>query len=376
MRNAIYILLILVSIWSCGNKDNIPEEVLKSNTSNNVVALSTEQIEMAKIKTGTLKRTVIYQLVQCTGAVKLKSGNKAMVSPLLNGFVKDIVKQEGAYVKTGETIMRLEHSDFIKLQQQFMESQSQVRYYENEFKRQGELTVENAASVKIMQKAEADYWSANALYKSTKAQLEMLGVNVANRGEYEFAKEFNVIAPITGCINNINVVKGMLVEPKDIICQIINNGEINLHLSVFEKDIHAIKSGQKVEFWLPNNDSKKFIGRVVSVGQQVDDQMRSTKVVCSVEAEGNTFREDMFVQASILIDEREVWAVPETAVFYDENNSYIFVQTERGFLRKEINVGITQSGLIEVVDPEEIFKNSEIVINGGYYLMSAIQLSE
>jgi cobalt-zinc-cadmium efflux system membrane fusion protein len=238
------------------------------------------------------------------------------------------------------------------------------------------LTVENAASVKIMQKAEADYWSANALYKSTKAQLEMLGVNVANRGEYEFAKEFNVIAPITGCINNINVVKGMLVEPKDIICQIINNGEINLHLSVFEKDIHAIKSGQKVEFWLPNNDSKKFIGRVVSVGQQVDDQMRSTKVVCSVEAEGNTFREDMFVQASILIDEREIWAVPETAVFYDENNSYIFVQTERGFLRKEINVGITQSGLIEVVDPEEIFKNSEIVINGGYYLMSAIQLSE
>ena len=60
----------------------------------------------------------------------------------------------------------------------YLENKSELDYYQEEYKRQGELTVENAASIKKLQQAKANYYKFEASYQSLKAQLELLGVNI------------------------------------------------------------------------------------------------------------------------------------------------------------------------------------------------------
>ena len=100
----------------------------------------------------------------------------ASVSPIIGGFIKSLNYFPGDFVEKGAVIASLQHPDFISLQQQYIETKSQIDYYQEEFKRQGELTVENAASIKNMQKAKADYLSSEATYKSLKSQLKLLFV--------------------------------------------------------------------------------------------------------------------------------------------------------------------------------------------------------
>ena len=77
----------------------------------------------------------------------------------------------------GQCIAVLEHPDYIKIQQDYLETKSQWELYKEDFKRQGELTVENASSIKTMQQAQASFKAIEVRLFALKSQLKLLGID-------------------------------------------------------------------------------------------------------------------------------------------------------------------------------------------------------
>ncbi|MCK5170532.1 MAG: efflux RND transporter periplasmic adaptor subunit, partial [Bacteroidales bacterium] len=267
------------------------------------------------------------------------------------------------------------HPDFINLQQQYIEAKSQVDFYKEEYKRQGELTVENAASIKKMQKAKADYLTSEANYKSLKAQLELLGVNTTEIEKGEFVKDFKIAAPISGTVSQLNANKGKFVSNENFIYEIINASILNIKLNVFEKDISKVKVGQTIRFSILNNE-KQFVSKVKRTGIKINKSNRTTLVQSTINNKNQLLKPGMYINASININEKEALILPYEAIVDLKGESFIFIKKDNSFKRIKIEKGVEQDDFCEIINLDEELLNAEIVIKGVYYLMAETEAEE
>ncbi len=369
MRRFIY-LLIFASIVSCSEKKNSEQTgETEAGKSSEVLALSKEQIELAKISTSKLEKRMISESIKCTGSIEVLPQNIASVSPLINGFVKTINYSTGSYVEKGAVLATLYHPDFITLQQNYIEAKSQAEYYEQEYKRQGELTVENAASIKKMQQAKSDYLSSEAIYKSLKSQVKLLGINTDVIEKGDFATEFKLISPIQGRVSQLNANVGKHISPDEVVFEIINESELYLNLTIFEKDIRKVKSGQRIAFHLLNDD-QVYESKVSRIGVKVNENNRTTSVQGVLKNSNRELKPGMHVVASLFISEKEVFAIPTEAIVETENKSYVFIQDNEQFKMMEVELGREQEQFTEIKNVNVALQDAKIVTKGTYYLIS------
>lgn len=369
MNRYIY-LLIFASIVSCSEKKNIeqPSET-ESAKNSELIVLSKEQIELAKISTSKLEKRKISETIKCTGSIEVLPQNIASVSPLINGFVKTINYSPGNYVEKGAVLATLNHPDFITLQQNYIEAKSQAEYYQEEYKRQGELTVENAASIKKMQQAKSDYLSSEAIYKSLKSQIKLLGINTDVIEKGDFVTEFKLISPIQGRVSLLNANLGKHISPEEVIFEIINESELYLNLTIFEKDIRKVKAGQRIAFHLLNDD-QVYESKVSRIGVKVNESSRTTSVQGVLRNKNQELKPGMHVVASLFISEKNVFAIPSAAIVETENKSYVFIQDKDQFKIVEVETGREQEQFTEIKNVDTALQNADIVTKGTYYLIS------
>jgi cobalt-zinc-cadmium efflux system membrane fusion protein len=375
MKKLLYLFSLILLISCSSNEKQNSESSEEPASDNSTITLSEEQVAISKIETGKIIKQNISETIECTGTIEVPPENTASVSPTIDGFIKTLNYYPGDIVIEGAILATLQHPDFIQLQQQYIEAKSQVDYYQEEYKRQGELTVENAASIKKLQKAKADYLTAEANYKSLKAQLELLGINPTKIEKEDFEKEFKLISPISGKISKLNANKGKLVNPENPVYEIINDEYLFLNLNVYEKDILKVSVDQKIKFSLLN-DPEKFEARVKRIGIGIEENNRTTTVHSITEKKNDKLKPGKFVSASILINERESYTLPSEAIVTLDGESYVFIKKESTFKKLKIKTGIEKDNRYELVEINEELLNAEIVIKGTYYLSTIAEAVE
>lgn len=377
MRNLLYIipLAFLISCSSEKTDNTENEELREAKTSIESVEFSKEQIDLAGIKTGKFEKKTISETIECSGTIEVPPQNIATVSPVISGFIKNLNYYPGDNVEKGSVLGTLNHPDFINLQQQYIEAKSQVDFYKEEYKRQGELTVENAASIKKMQKAKADYLTYEANYKSLKAQLELLGVNTSELEKGEFVKDFKISAPISGTISQLSANKGKFVSSEDFVYEIINASVLNIKLNIFEKDISKVKTGQTIRFSILNNETQ-FVSKVQRTGVKIDESNRTSLVQSAIDNKNHLLKPGMYVNASINISEKEAFTLPYEAIVDLKGESFIFIKKDNSFKRIKIEKGIEQDDFCEILNLDKELLKAEIVIKGVYYLITEVEAGE
>jgi len=120
--------------------------------------------------------------------------------------------QEGDKVNKGQIIVTLINPEFIKLQEEFLDDQSQLSYAKVEYDRQKELYAKNVASQKAFQQAESIFSSLKAKFNSLKQQLAILNIDPAQLTFDNISSFINVISPIKGNISDININIGANAE--------------------------------------------------------------------------------------------------------------------------------------------------------------------
>jgi len=123
---------------------------------------------------------------------------------------------------------------------------------------------------------------------------------------------------------NANV--GMFMAPSNIILEIINNSDLHVELSVFEKDILKIKENQVIQFKVPEASKETFGANVHLVGKTIEGNDRTVNVHGHLDS--NTKQEllaGMFVEADILVASKKSLAIPLEALIIENNKNFVLL---------------------------------------------------
>ena len=381
-----HLLIIAVSLFTLSSCSNTPNENNEHSEEEHhdeetMVELTAAQYKMAKIELGKIEQKTLSNVLKVNGVMGVPPQNLVSISAPLGGFVSSTDLLQGMKIKKGQMLAVMEHPDYVQLQQDYIDKKSKLEYLTLEFNRQEELNKENVNSAKVFQQAKADLMSMKAQVKGLEEKLAIIGVNTSNFTENEISRKVKVHSPISGYVSMVNVNIGKYVNPSEVMFEIVDTEHLHAELTVYEKDVHKLKIGQKIRFMLPNENSKERLAEIYLIGRKIDAD-RSIRVHAHLENEDNQLLPGMYINALIELNENKVNAVPEQAVVMFDGKYFVYQLKEKQgddypFEMLEVEKGVTENGFSEITFIKNIdIKNIQLATKGAFSLLAKMKNTE
>jgi cobalt-zinc-cadmium efflux system membrane fusion protein len=351
--------------------------VVTSNTTTeteknaNVVELTQEQINTMNIQSALPEKMNLAYSIETNGMLELPPQNKATLSAIISGRVKNILVIQGDYVKKGQLLASLENPDFLQLQQDYLTAKNDVSYFEKEYERAKILREKEINSEKSFAKTETDLKDAQVRYNGLKAQLDLIGINLKQLESGEFSSAVPVRSPIDGYVHTIEINLGQYINPSDVLFEIVDNEHLHLSLNVFEKDIAKIRKGQNVHFYTSSNPGDVLNGTVFSVGKSFEEDLKAIKVHAEISDKRDYLIPGMYVNGHIELDSNMTYVLPKEALIEDAGIWYVFspsANNKLSFEKIQVQPGASEGNKTEVIFLDSKDAQREFVIKGAYYL--------
>jgi cobalt-zinc-cadmium efflux system membrane fusion protein len=394
----ITIFIALVFATACSNKQDKAAQKEEEHHDENRVAFTQKQYETSAIVLSTIEMRNISGTIQANGILDVPPQSKVTIAAPMGGFVKETQLLQGTHVKKGQVVAVMQNTEYIQMQQDYLDFQGQLEYAKAEYSRQQELAKENINSQRTLQQSKAVYLSIDAKVKGIRAKLKMLNIDVTGIEKGELHQTINLYSPITGFVTKVNVNIGAYVNPTDVMFEIVNTEHLHAELTIFEKDVPKLKIGQKVLFTLAN-ESKPRKATVHLIGREINKD-RSVQIHCHLDDEDAELIPGTYLRALVETNNNNVTAVPDEAIVNFEGKDYIFMLKEKHeepdqnngeeegkkgheepgeiyfFEMVEITKGNTELGFSEITLPEQFDLKNEIVTKGAYNLLAKMKNSE
>lgn len=382
MNTTKYIIIGFL-IFSCAG-EKVKEDTASADvagSSPNTVTLTEKQNETIQIEIGKMEQRNLSSEVKANGFLDVPPQNKAVISPMITGYVHKLNFLVGDNVKKGQVMAELESMEFVDLQQRLLELKNQLVYLREDYDRQQLLRDQDAVSKKKFLMAEVEYKTAETARRGLESKLQMLGVNLNELENGKIASVLRLKAPISGSVKKLHSVIGRHVDPSEEIYEIVNAEHLHLELSVYEKDITKIRKGQSVWFTIPNVKHQRYAGEVFLVGKDLAEDKRSINVHVHFNENEGAFAVGMYANASIAVSESEVNSLPVTAIVVDGEKEFVFRKVSSDsesitFEKISVETGIEAGGFVELLATEQLRANDEFVVNGAFYLLNAFSGEE
>ncbi|NCD68052.1 efflux RND transporter periplasmic adaptor subunit [Mucilaginibacter agri] len=396
------ILALPFMISSCGSKPAEDTETkAKPDTAHkedkNTVEVTAAQYRAIGISMGSTELKGLAGLLKVNGFIDVPPQNLVSVTTQMGGIIKSTPLLQGSSVNKGEVIAVLQNQDYVQLQQDYLESKSQLELSDSEYKRQQELAKQNVNSQKVLQQAKAQYQTMLARENALKQRLRLINISPESLAAGNIRSSINIYAPISGYVTKVNVNTGKFINPNDVMFEIVNSSNLHVELNVFEKDAEKVKPGQRVRFNL-SNDSTDRIATVQLVGREINTD--KTVTVHAIAKGSIKFIPGTYLKAFIETGSSQVTALPESAIVDYQGKKYVFAQSpvkkisghqhEKDepesvkeaagesfhFEMVEVTTGISDGGFTEVQLPQDLDLKGRIVMKGAYDLLSKMKNSE
>lgn len=369
-------LSIILTIISCNSNTDIINE--DTSQSPDMIIIDQEQLEAGKIEMGQLKEEVFSDIVYTNGTFTVPPENKVVVSAYFEGYVKNVSILEGDKVKKGQVLFSLENPEYIKIQEEYLETKALQKSLEAEYSRQKTLYKENVSSEKTFLSAESRYLSNKTKYFSLAKQLKMMHIAPESLKPENIKSNINVYAPLSGFITDIKVSNGSFISPSNIALKIVNTDHLHLELAVYEKKLNSIKIGQKVKFSLLDQKDKEYNAEIIQVGKNIDSESRTIRVHAHLESDSliKYFTVGMYVDARIYIDYENLISLPNEAIVEVDGISYALVLDNYNrendnytFKTVKIKTGRKSDDYTQIINFDEFDKGSKFITNGAFNLI-------
>jgi cobalt-zinc-cadmium efflux system membrane fusion protein len=348
-----------------------------------VVSLSQAQYDMAAIQLGQPSLRPLSTTLKVNGTLDVPAQNVVSVSVPVGGYIRQIQLEPGMRIRKGQTLVVLENPEYIQLQQDYLDTKAKLDYADLEFARQQELSRDNVNALKIFQQVRSNRQSLQAQVAGMAQRLAILRINPATLSPERMTRTITVPAPVAGYVTDVPVNNGRFVNPSDVLVQITNVDHLHVRLSIFEKDISRIHTGQIVRFGMGGDATLAHQGTIFLIGKSIASD-RTISVLAHPDGNASDYIPGGYVSAQVDVKTQPLPALPETAVIGYGGKSYVYVLERKDakaamyhFRQVEVKTGVHENGYIAVTLPSDINpQQTPIVINGGYGLLSKLNNSE
>lgn len=374
--------LIASLIGGC-SKEAPREEAHEHEESSNIVKLSLESMREIGLEVQAVVRKPFSRRLIAPAKVVANQDQEAQVGSLLPGRVQKVFVNIGDYVKTGQPLMQVEGLEIGEIQAGFLKAKANLDYVETAFNRQKSLLEQNVGSQKAFLEAQAEYAKALAEYRAEDKRIHSVGllheeISIDQLGEAEnhSAGMLTIKSPIDGIIVERNVVIGQFVDAQTNAFRIINLSTVWIDGQIHENNLPKLQVNTGTIFTSSANPEEQFTGRVIYVGQVIDERTRTITIRARFTNSSGKLKPQMFGELVIPISpSASALIIPAEAIVKESNHDYVFVQTsDSTFEKRDVLTGTEQDGEIEI---KEGLNEGEIVAsNGVFYLKSELKKEE
>lgn len=297
---------------------------------------------------------------------------RVQVAPLIEGQpIESLLAEVGDKVTEGQvlavlskTTLELQKSQFAaslasaratiaQAEAQMLEARTTADEAQRVSERTAKLREQGSAS-----QAAADTASSNAIsatarvtvatqsLEAARAQLSFVEAQLANI-DLQLSRT-EVKAPVTGEVTARNAIVGSVASAAgQPMFSLIRDGALELIADVAEIDLLRLSVGQKAALSLVGSEDI-LTGTVRLIEPTIDPITRLGRARITID-EPAKVRSGMFVDAEILVAEREAPAVPVTAIGRSAEGTTLMIVVNGEVARVPVETGIRDSGWVEIL---------------------------
>lgn len=302
------LLLVSVSLFisACSNDE---QNELKETT-NDKKAVSVE-IEVLGADNYT-------EFIQVIGTVK--PFQKANLSSMEGGNIKEILKDKGSKVKKGDLLVIIDN-DIIKAN--LDAAQARYDFARVTFEKQEQVFKQNVNSEIQLLQAKSDRDQSKANFELMKA-----------RYDDTFIK-----APFSGVVDFKFIEEGEFAAPGLPILSLINISKVKIEAGVPERHVTDIKINQNVEIDISETNLEKFAGKITYLGASIVANNRTFPIEVTIDNYTGLIKPEM---NAILSIEKETFnniiTIPDDVVSRTDLGYTVYIVENEKAKRKSIEI--------------------------------------
>jgi len=284
-----------------------------------------------QVSTMTVQRGDITTTVSATGFLSAQASLDLITHK--SGTVKEILVEEGQFVKKGAVLVRLEDD----------EERLAVLRAENTLQK----SLLELESARVSQSSPSDIQNKERNVAELHLELELKKEELENTV---------LTAPFSGIISKVYVEEGELalganISASEPILRLVDTSQLFAEVNVDEVDIAQVASGQQVEVTVDAYPNEIFPGKVVSIAAEATITSGLVLIEVKVELdEANPKLKPGFTTSAdiIVAQAKDVIVLPVEEVKQRGERYFVMVVQDGKPTPRQVEVGVSDGSLVEI----------------------------
>ena len=247
----------------------------------------------------------------------------------VGGTITEVLVDEGAAVKQGQVIARIEEDDYrIGLAAaQAAHSLAQADYQRNQERYQKKLL-----PLAQLQARETNLQTSKAELDNATLQLERC----------------TITAPMAGVVQRLDAKKGLLLGRGDSVARLLQIDQVLAVVGIPESDVAAIRGLTEVEVAIQALAQSR-LARIHYLSPAPQQTARLYRLELALDNPEQAILPGMFVRADIVkAAKAQALTLPLYAIISRNNEQYVFVEKNGRAEKRPVQTGITEGWLVEI----------------------------
>ncbi len=329
---------------------------------NSAVPVTTFTVESSAAANGTVLNASGYVVAR----------RLATVSSKVTGRVAEVLFEEGAEVKAGQVLARLDRAtdeaqyavaraSAEAARRSLREIEVRLADARRTLERNRSLVERKLVSQSVLDGAEAEVAALGARLAAARADVDVANaqVDLSQQG----LADLEIRAPFSGVVLSKDAQPGEMVSPMSAgggftrtgVATIVDMDSREIEVDVNESYINRVSAGQKVEGVLDAYPDLKIPAHVISIVPTADRQKATVRVRIGLDQLDPRILPDMGIKVSFLEDTAQAAAkaafeVPAGAVAREGDAAFVWVVRDGKVERRAVTAGPARDGQVPVTD--------------------------
>jgi len=326
--------------------------------------------------------------VTLPGVLRLDEGRTAQVTSLLEGQVVSLGADLGSAVRQGQVLATIHAPALADAKTAFLQAAARAELTLREADRSRVLLKQEAIDQKEAARRQADADQARTDYGVAESKLHSFGLDQAqvdallqrarqpgegSRHEDLADPYLRLLSPLSGRVIARDVLSGQHVTPAVALFTVSDLSTLWAVLDAREPDLPFLSPGRAVRIRSSLYADRAWDGRIIHVGDVVDEKSRTVKVRVEMPNAGLLLKPNMFVQGEVVGAEgtRDVLTVPADAVQTVNGEPVVFVRVAADrFIMRAVQAGARTGDRRTIVNGLE--GSEQVVVTGAFSLKAEL----
>ena len=320
--------------------------------------------QLIGVTTETVTKAALAPEVRASGVVLYDETRQVEVNTRIAGWIRDLFADyTGKPIRAGEALFTLYSPELLATENEYLlarRGHGQAGHAEIESVRQFSDRLLQAARDRLL------------IWDLSPADLEELEQKEQATGVVTFR------APASGVIVEKAAVKGMRVQPGQMLFRIADLSSVWIEAAVYERDLASIRVGSPAAVTIDAYPGQTFSARAAYVYPSLNEQTRTAKVRFQLANPGTRFKPGMFANVVLRGPVVTGLSVPANAVIDSGTEQTVFIaQGDGHFTPRTVKAARHLGDRVEIVEGleegEQVAASATFLLDSESQLRAALQ---